>query len=117
MKYFTPSGDPAINFDKVDMRSLEMLEAAREDAGITFVITSNYRTPEHSVEVGGSATDAHTEDPCTAFDVAFSDWTACKKIVKALLNAGFSRIFINAKNMHVHCDNSPKLTPDVLGVE
>ncbi|HLX12292.1 MAG TPA: D-Ala-D-Ala carboxypeptidase family metallohydrolase, partial [Bacteroidota bacterium] len=58
----------------------------------------------HSAAVGGYPTDAHTQIPCTAFDIACADSIARWKIVFALKQAGFPRIGINTKNNHVHCD-------------
>lgn len=111
MSYFTQQTDPMINFDRVDMKALEMLESARGRAGIHFIVTSTYRSPEHSVEVGGSPTDAHTDDPCTAFDIMCSGDGDRAKIIGGCWEAGFRRFGINKKNGHVHVDHSNRPSP------
>ena len=114
-KWFSPATDPNIDWDKVDQDSLNDLDLARELAMIPFQITSNYRTPEHSVQVGGIANDAHTEIPCTAFDIACSDGKTRQIIYKAVWDAGFRRIGI--KKNHVHVDRSKVLPQDVTWIE
>ncbi|HEY5139295.1 MAG TPA: D-Ala-D-Ala carboxypeptidase family metallohydrolase [Methylococcales bacterium] len=113
--YFTPETDPAIDFDKVDKPTLSMLNQARDKAGIPFIITSHYRTPQHSMEVGGLPNDAHTEIPCTAFDISCTSGRELFAIVKAALDAGFKRVGLN--HSHVHVDRSSKLPLNVLWVE
>ena len=117
MEYFSPETDTKIDWSRVDPIALGMLSTARGIAETPFVITSNYRTPEQSVACGGSATDAHTEDPCTAFDIACSDDRSMFLIVKGLIAAGFNRIGLNWKNGHVHCDNSKTHDPNVIFIE
>lgn len=117
MSYFTPENDPKIDFTKVDKAALARLEIARGKAGVPFVITSNYRTPEHSEEVGGFKDDAHTKNPCSAFDIACVDGNSRFRIVQALLAAGFNRIGINTKNNHVHVDADVTKPMNVLFIE
>lgn len=117
MPYFTPETDPAIDFDKVDPAALDKLEKARVLAGVPFVITSTYRTPEHSLEVGGLNNDAHTEDPNSAFDIKCPDHSIRARIIYALVQAGFRRVGINEKNGHVHVDDSEKLPKPAFWIE
>lgn len=122
---FSPDKDPKIRWDKVSADAVEMLDIAREIAGVPFQITSHYRDPEHSVAVGGLNSDAHTEDPCSAFDIGWTDTLTLFSIIEGVVGAGFQRIGINPFNHHVHVDNSPKLptprlwieTPDALMVK
>jgi uncharacterized protein YcbK (DUF882 family) len=116
-EYFLPEIDRMLNFKKVHPTALGMLNTAREIAEVPFLITSSYRTPEHSESVGGSKVDAHTENPCTAFDIAIQNAHSTMRILKGLIAAGFNRIGINAKNSHIHVDNSPNLPPEVFWVE
>lgn len=116
MPYFNET-DKAIDWEKVDKNALAMLEKARELAGIPFKITSHYRTPEHSLAVGGLHNDAHTKEPCTAFDIASVDSWQTYKIVQACLEAGFQRLGINTKNHHVHVDNETSLPLPRIWVE
>lgn len=121
LKYFSRLNDPKIDWQRVDLDSIVLLDHAREIAGVPFQITSNYRTPQHSLEVGGLKADAHTEEPTTAFDISCKradgrwDSQAAYKIVGALFQVGFPRIGVG-KN-HVHCDRSKKLVNQVLWLE
>ena len=117
IKHFSPASDPAINWDLVDQTALEMLDAAREKAGVPFKITSTYRTPGHSLAVGGLNNDSHVEDKCSAFDVAYGDTLTLYKIVTAAIAAGFPRVGVNPFNMHVHLDNSQALPSPRFWVE
>jgi zinc D-Ala-D-Ala carboxypeptidase len=116
MKYFSEK-DKAIDFKKVDMETLEKLDRARGFAGVPFKITSNYRTPEHCIDIGSKPDSAHTEIPCTAFDIAAGSANSMYFIVKGLYEAGFTRIGLNVKNGHVHVDDSPNKPPYVLFIE
>lgn len=121
LKYFSRLNDPKIDWQKVDLDSIVLLDHARDTAGVPFIITSNYRTPEHSLEVGGLKADAHSEENCTAFDILCKrtngtwDSQAAYKIVGALYQVGFTRIGVG-KN-HIHCDRSIKLPQQVLWLE
>lgn len=121
LKYFSRLNDRKIDFDKVDLDSIVLLDQARGIAGVPFVITRSYSTPQHSVEVGGFVNDAHTEIPCTSFDIycgrANGTWNsqAAYKIVGALIQVGFTRLGVGEN--HVHADRSTKLTPKVLWLE
>lgn len=121
LKYFSRLNDPKIDWQRVDLDSIVLLDHARGIAGVPFQITSNYRTPQHSLEVGGSQTDAHTEEPVTAFDIYCSrtngkwDSQAAFKIISALLKVGFPRI--GAGKGHIHVDRSTKLPQQVFWLE
>ena len=114
MKYFNLS-----EFDSPDLpgsgglmneETLEMLEKAREIAGIPFIINSGYRTLEHNESVGGKKQSAHTRG--YAFDLAVSSGTQRMIIIKALLEAGFNRIGV--ARTFIHGDNDPSLPQNVV---
>ena len=115
IKHFLRGIDNAIDWDKVDLPTLAMLDKARDIAGVPFQITSNYRTQEHTLEVGGIQNDAHTRVPCKAFDIAISDHPTRSKIIFACAEAGFRRIGFNEK--HVHVDDEQTLPYPALWVE
>lgn len=124
LRFFHPDEDRAIDWEKVGLNALKALDNARAIAGIPFKVTSNYRTPEHSVEVGGTGTDAHTEKPCSAFDIDCGgflgkklDSTKAFKIIFSCFLSGFTRIGINAKNSHIHVDMSKNLPNRVFWIE
>lgn len=117
IKFFSPENDPKIRFDKVDIDALDMLDIARETADVPFKITSHFRTPEHSIAVGGLNADAHTEQPCGAFDIAYHDTLSLFSILYGLYTAGFERIGVNPFNHHVHADTSKKLPTPRFWIE
>lgn len=79
--------------------SLKRLDRAREIAGIPFVITSAYRSPEYEASKGRSGTSAHTMG--RAFDIACTTPRNRWKIVHAAIAAGFTRIGIGKSFVHV----------------
>lgn len=115
-KNFSPKNDSQIDWVHVDENSLDMLDRARTLAGVPFRITSNYRTKEQDIALAGFA-GAHTEIPCTSFDIAASNGKQRFAIIKALFEVGFPRIGVNVKNNHIHVDNSQILPRMVFFVE
>lgn len=84
------------------MLSIERLDRARHYAGIPFVVNSSYRSPAYEVSKGRSGNSAH----CTghAWDIRCLDSKSRYLIVSAALEAGFSRIGIYPR--FVHLDDS-----------
>lgn len=94
--------------------TLKMLDKAREYAGIPFFITSGVRTDSHNKAVGGVKDSAHPRG--YAVDIRTLTLSDQKKVVKALVKAGFKRIGIG-KNF-VHADNDPlKPSPAAWGYD
>lgn len=114
-EYFSPATDPKIDFDKVEPLFLNMLNRAREIAGVPFVITSTYRSPEYSEAHGWSRTNAHTEIPCAAADIACTGARERFLICKALLEVGFTRLGFD--ELHIHVDRSTALDQEVFWLE
>jgi len=112
MKYFTHS-----EFDSPDetgsgknMRHdfLEMLDFAREEAGIPFKITSGFRTEAYNKDLQkrgyqASTNSAHLKG-CAA-DIACGNSQKRSIMVRALVNVGFTRLGISKTFIHV--DNDP----------
>lgn len=95
----------------LDPSSLRRLDAARDVAGIPFIITSAYRSKEHELAQGRSGNSAHTRG--RAFDIACSTDRERAIIVRAAVKVGFTRIGIAHSFIHldddVHCLPSPRL--------
>lgn len=95
----------------IDPSSLRRLDAARDVAGIPFVITSAYRSKEHEIAKGRSGMSAHTRG--RAFDIACDNDRDRATIVAAAIKVGFTRIGIAKTFIHldddVHCLPSPRL--------
>lgn len=86
----------------MDQDFLEMLDDARNVAGIPFIITSGYRSPDWNHHVGGKKDSAHVKG-CAA-DIACSGSRERFIILTSLLEAGFDRIGIHQEFIHVDCD-------------
>ena len=90
---------------------VELLDKARELAGIPFVITSGYRTEDKNEEVGGVDGSAHTKG--LAVDLRARNSNEHYKITKAIMAVGISRISRKYPN-HIHCDMDTTKPQDVL---
>ena len=91
---------------------LSKLDEARELAGVSFKITSGYRTPKHNTSIGGVKNSSHTNIPCNACDISITDSSNRYKIISSLLKVGINRIGIG-KNF-IHCDTDKKKSPNVI---
>jgi len=77
---------------------------------VPFAITSGYRCAAHNARVGGKSNSAHTRG--RAADVRTSDSRTRYLVIRAALEAGFTRIGI-AKTF-IHLDDDPSLTQQVV---
>lgn len=115
LKYFKLSefDDPTIGSggEKMDKGFMQMMDNAREIAGVPFKINSGYRTPEHNAAVGGVANSAHLKG--LAADIAANEQNR-DIILKGLYQAGFRRFGIANTYIHVDSDTS-KPAPAVWG--
>jgi uncharacterized protein YcbK (DUF882 family) len=80
---------------------LFVLDEAREFAGIPFVINSAYRSPEHPLSIKNPSS-SHIKG--LAVDIKATDSITRFKIVKALIDVGFTRIGIADTFIHVDLD-------------
>ena len=85
---------------------------ARHNAQCSFVITSGYRTPFQNRLVNGVEDSSHTKIPCSACDISTPDSNTRFKILKSLLDIGFTRIGIGKGFIHV--DDDPDKSTEVL---
>lgn len=90
---------------------VEMLDKAREIAGIPFSITSGYRTKDKNESVGGVEGSSHTER--LAVDIRARNSNEHYLITKGLIGAGFTRISRKYPS-HIHCDISTDKPQNVL---
>lgn len=108
-KYFTEKEFQAVGCSIRDMQPefLRMLDNARREAGVPFVITSALRSVENELSKGRSGKSAHTRGK--AVDVACNSSWIRYKIVTGALKAGFQRIGIHG--CYVHLDNDDEVLP------
>lgn len=109
MKYFeyTDFDSPdALGSGKryMDKDFLLALDAARELAGVPFIITSGYRTANHNAKVGGVEGSSHTKG--LAADIACTTDKNRSLIIHALLEVGFTRIGIAKTFIHADLDST-----------
>lgn len=88
------------------------LDLARGIAKYPFVLTSAVRCPKYNAsdEVGGSETSSHPLG--FAGDIEAEDSHARFKIIHGLIKAGFNRIGIGRKFIHV--DSDPNKSKNVI---
>jgi len=89
---------------EIDPKLVDMLDMAREIAGVPFFITSGYRCPKHNAEVGGSPTSSHLKGKAADIRV-HNNWDRYK-ILEGLIKAGFKRIGIAEKFIHADIDET-----------
>lgn len=80
----------------------DMLNQAREIAGVPFVVNSGFRCEEHNRNIGGSETSSHLVG-CAA-DIKVKDSYTRERILEGLIKAGFTRIGIGKDFIHVDND-------------
>ncbi len=90
--------------------TLELLEKTRQKAGVPFVITSGYRSPAHNRKVGGVSSSSHLSGH--AVDIRCARSSDRFKIIAAALAAGFNRIGVSGRFLHL--DNDPKKPKNVI---
>lgn len=106
MKHFTTkefdSPDLPGSGSLMDPVFLQMLDSARDMAGVIFKITSGYRTVSHNKKVGGSTTSSHLKG--IAADIAYNRESTAVRIIAALSRVGFLRIGKGEGFIHVDLD-------------
>ena len=115
-KYFKlsefDSPDEPGSGSKMNYTFLEKLDYARGNAGVSFKITSGYRTEAWNTKVGGRVGSSHLKG--LAADIAFNGSRECFLIVKSLLDVGIKRIGISKTGRFIHCDVDNIKDGDVL---
>jgi len=101
-KYFSPE-----ETYKLDEKLVEMLDAARAAAGVPFVITEGYAS-------GGSHVSNTAHQRGLAVDLRCWNSSSRNKMLRALLGAGFRRIGLYDKHIHVDIDET--LPQDVIWI-
>ena len=89
---------------------LAKINLARKYAGTSFKITSGYRCEKHNKAVGGKSESSHLKG--YAADISTSTSRKKLAVVIGLIEAGFTRIGVGSKFVHV--DNDKNKTQDVM---
>ena len=101
---------PSCSLQDMKQTTISKLDTAREVAGIPFVLTSAYRSPEHDRSKARSGTGAHTIG--RAIDIRCNTSRNRFLVVNALLKAGFKRIGVG--KTFVHADDSETHDQEVI---
>ena len=101
---------PSCRKEDMHPESMRKLNLARQMAGIPFLPTSAYRSPQHEKLMGRPGTSAHTKG--RAIDLACVSSTHRMKMLKALLDAGFTRIGI--ASTFIHADDDPSKPQNLI---
>tara|TARA_R110000868_G_scaffold174872_1_gene411735 strand:+ start:127 stop:417 length:291 start_codon:yes stop_codon:yes gene_type:complete len=80
---------------------LNLLDEAREYAGIPFIINSSYRSPTH-IESIKNPTSSHIKG--LAVDISVKDSVTRFKVLNSLIAVGFTRLGIASTFIHVDLD-------------
>ena len=101
MKYFdiTEFDCQETGENEMNEQFLEMLDVLRENCGFPFVITSGYRSIEHSIEQRKTKGGTHTQG--IASDIKITDSKKRMIIVTEALRLGFTGIGIADTFIHV----------------
>jgi uncharacterized protein YcbK (DUF882 family) len=91
-------------FDKMVPSFINRLNAARGFAGVPFVINSSWRSENHNKSVGGKSNSSHLRG--LAVDIRCNDNKRRMKIITGLIQAGFKRIGVSDRFIHVDDDES-----------
>ena len=97
-KYFS---EKEVSTFKLKPELWEILDQAREVAGVPFNITSGFRTPEQNKKVGGKANSSHLKG--LGCDLKATDNTNRYKILKGLFSVK-DDLFIEVAKAHIHID-------------
>lgn len=101
---------PSCSLQDMAQHTMDRLDAARELAGIPFVLNSAYRSRQWETAHGRTGTGAHTTG--TAVDIRCNTNENRMKIVRACLEAGFVRIGIG--KTYVHVDDDETKTQNII---
>src|SRR5574343_1087265 len=107
-KHFKPN-----EYISLSPELMDMLDRAREIAGVPFIITSGWRSKEKNAAVGGAENSAHLTGE--AADLKCDSSPVRLEIISALIAVGFTRIGIG--KTHIHVDISETLPQNVLFLE
>lgn len=91
----------------------EMLNEARELAGVPFTVTSGMRCLEHNRRIGSRDTSTHVKG--LAADIKYTDALHLTRIVHALSRVGFLRLGTNEKLKFMHVDTDKEKSSAVFG--
>ena len=101
---------PSCSLQDMNQGTMDMFDAARDEAGIPLVISCAYRSSAWDKAKKRSGTGAHTTGH--AIDIVCHSDANRWKIVNSLIKVGFIRIGIEGG--FIHADNSPSHSQNII---
>jgi len=113
---FDSPDQPGSGKENMDLNFVHRLDDARGLAGVPFKITSGFRSPEYHLQLKSrgyhtAKNSAHLEG--LAADIATPDSRSRYKIIRSLMDVGFTRFGIGERFIHVDCDQSKDKSQNV----
>lgn len=112
LEYFKPiefeNANPPCQMSDMNEDFMLKIDSARHIAQTPFIINSGYRKKSYELAMGRDGTSTHTKGK--ALDLACDNYITRYKIVSALMKAGFKRIIIYKRWIHVD-DDEEKIRP------
>ena len=90
---------------------INKLTKARKLAGVAFVINSAYRCSVQNERVTGDANSTSSHQNGTAVDIRATEGVTRFKVLKACIEAGFTRVGVAKGFIHVDTDDINKASP------
>lgn len=100
--------------DEMNPQLLRQLDTARRLAGVPFVITDDFRTSEENEALGGAKDSPHLYG--AAVDIRVRGSRQRFKILSGLLRAGFNRLGVYDRHIHVDILDDEVHVPEVLWI-
>ena len=108
MKYFKPEEFMCLCGDcgkyQIEDELATKLDQAREIAGVPFKINSGVRCAKHNADIGGVKGSSHLSGK--AADIRADTGNKYYAILKGLIGAGFTRIGLGKRYIHVDVDHA-----------
>ena len=101
---------PPCSLQDMDQMLMHRLDNARQMAGIPFVLNSAFRSVAYERSKGRAGTSSHTKG--LAVDIRCNTDRNRWKILRALIDNGFTRIGIG--KTYIHADIDKDKTPEVI---
>ena len=106
---FDSPDQPGSGKENMNMDFVKRLDQARSLAGIPFKITSGFRTKEYNLDLEKKGyhtakNSAHMEG--LAADISTPDSRSRYKIIRSLMDVGFTRYGIGETFIHVDCSTT-----------
>lgn len=108
IRYFKPDEftmDGVNVFQHMDPAFLKLLDECRHIAGVSFQLTSSYRSPEKNKAVGGAPNSMHVKG--RAVDIRATNGPTRMKIVRSALSLGLT---VGIMENAIHLDNRENQT-------